>query len=56
MVDDDGNTPLHTASTVEEARNLLDHGADINAKNHQGCTPLMVGIMMLNIELGSVGY
>jgi ankyrin repeat protein len=29
----DGQTPLHFASTVEIARYLLDHGADINARD-----------------------
>lgn len=33
----DGQTPLHFASTVEVARFLLEHGADINARdvNHE---------------------
>ncbi len=29
----DGQTPLHVASTVEIARFLLDHGADMNARD-----------------------
>jgi ankyrin repeat protein len=42
VIDQQGNTPLHYAATVEEARKLLDEGANINSKNNQGCTPMQV--------------
>ena len=42
VIDHQGNTPLHYAATVEEAKKLLDEGANINSKNHQGCTPMQV--------------
>lgn len=41
--DNCGNTPLHVAATfgsVEPARELLEWGADINATNVRGLTPL----------------
>lgn len=42
-VDAKGNTPLHRAAGVgnsRTARTLLDHGARVDAANHQGATPL----------------
>src|SRR5690348_16925317 len=39
-----GETPLHYAATfgsVESVRILLDHGADPNARNRAGATPLV---------------
>ncbi len=41
----DGETPLHHASLFlrpDIARLLLKHGADVNAKNHAGLTPIEV--------------
>jgi len=41
-----GETPLHYAATygsVESVRILLDHGADPNARNRSGATPLISG-------------
>lgn len=38
-----GNTPLHTAvieGNIEDARTLVQEGADVNAANEQGNTPL----------------
>ena len=43
--DKDGNTPLHLAVMAGEnldvdlIKNLIDHGADLNAKNNAGYTP-----------------
>ncbi|KAI9503385.1 ankyrin repeat-containing domain protein, partial [Coemansia spiralis] len=39
ITDCDGDTPLHICEDVECAQLLLDHGADPNAKNHEGLTP-----------------
>jgi ankyrin repeat protein len=45
--DDAGNTPLHSLdvdnrmeNTEEILRLLVTHGADVNARNHEGLTPL----------------
>ena len=43
----DGNTPLHIAAengVTWLGENLLKYGANINAKNHDGLTPLMLAI------------
>jgi ankyrin repeat protein len=40
-----GNTPLHTACQKGKAyqvRILLDHGADVHARNHEESTPLLI--------------
>ena len=42
---EDGFTPLHVASengSLEVARLLIDHGADIGAKDNEGRTPFQV--------------
>jgi ankyrin repeat protein len=38
--DSQGNTPLHFARELEVVDTLLRHGANPNARNHQGDTPL----------------
>jgi ankyrin repeat protein len=38
--DEEFNTPLHNVLHASFVRLLLEHGADINAKNQQGHTPL----------------
>lgn len=40
QLDEWGDTPLHLAKTVDEARRLLDQGADVNARRLDGFTPL----------------
>ncbi|KAI9911889.1 hypothetical protein PsorP6_009394 [Peronosclerospora sorghi] len=42
--DNDMDTPLHRCETVEFAQVLLDHGADLNARNAEGHTPYDVAI------------
>jgi hypothetical protein len=37
-----GNTPLHTAGSVEIARYLVEQGADIYCKSNDGNTPLQL--------------
>jgi hypothetical protein len=39
--DGHGNTPLHYAETVAEARLLVEAGANVNARNVEGQTPAM---------------
>lgn len=36
-----GNMAMHYASSIQQAQWLLDHGADINAKNDLGETPIL---------------
>ncbi|TDH68472.1 hypothetical protein CCR75_001426 [Bremia lactucae] len=42
--DNEMDTPLHRSETVECATVLLDHGADMNARNLEGQTPYDVAI------------
>jgi len=49
LVDQNGNTPLHFAASVEEAKFLLSEGGNINAKNAQDCSPLQVAIFCSKI-------
>lgn len=42
--DGHGNTALHYAGTLEEARLLVEAGANVNARNGEGQTPAMVMI------------
>ena len=46
-----GNTPLHIASSVHDAKILLQNGANINLKNNAGCTPLHMAATSGNVEL-----
>lgn len=39
--DEDENTPLHYIKSVKTAQLLLDNGADLEAKNKKGYTPLV---------------
>ena len=38
--DDDGRTPLHTASRAEEIAVLVTAGANLEARDNDGLTPL----------------
>ncbi|KAL4154761.1 hypothetical protein PRNP1_006877 [Phytophthora ramorum] len=42
--DNEMDTPLHRCETVECAKLLLEHGADLNARNSEGQTPYDVAI------------
>ncbi|KAG2785777.1 hypothetical protein PC129_g16144 [Phytophthora cactorum] len=42
--DNDMDTSLHRCETVECAKLLLDHGADLNARNSEGQTPYDIAI------------
>ncbi|KAG6973948.1 hypothetical protein JG688_00003297 [Phytophthora aleatoria] len=42
--DNEMDTPLHRCETVECAKLLLDHGADLNARNSEGQTPYDIAI------------
>jgi ankyrin repeat protein len=37
--------PIHRACTLEDVDLLLDHGADINACDNEGITPLLKAFM-----------
>lgn len=48
IVDRKGNTPLHAAAAeghVNIIRRLLSSGADINARNNDGCSPIFATII-----------
>ena len=36
VTDEDGDTPIYTAESVEVAKYLVDHGAIINRRNNEG--------------------
>ncbi|KAG8916798.1 hypothetical protein FRC00_014385 [Tulasnella sp. 408] len=40
ITDEDGETPLFVVETVEAARYLLEHGADMNHRNNEGELPV----------------
>ncbi|KAG6906703.1 hypothetical protein DXG01_012527 [Tephrocybe rancida] len=40
ITDGDGDTPLYTAETLETARFLVEHGARIDHRNHEGISPI----------------
>ncbi|KAG6844125.1 hypothetical protein H0H87_009612 [Tephrocybe sp. NHM501043] len=40
ITDDDGDTPLFTVENIETARFLVDHGAHIHHRNHEGISPI----------------
>ena len=54
IVDDDGNTWLHYAASgvnsKEALQVIIDHGADVNAKNKQNRTALMLASKKGNID------
>lgn len=52
--DDQGETPLHFASTGKVAKILLESGADIEAKNNNGQTPLHLAASRIRDEQISV--
>jgi len=57
--DRSGRTALHLAATLgqaELARYLLSRGADINARNIPGHTPLMLAVGPYDFKLPSGGY
>ena len=50
------STPLHLASRdglLEDARLFIDHGADVNARNMDGLTPLHLALHMTHLEASS---
>ena len=53
--DQDGNTVLHNAlkhrCSIKTIQRLLNAGADVNARNHDGSTPLLVLLQQLNSVL-----
>ncbi|CAH0484944.1 unnamed protein product [Peronospora farinosa] len=49
--DNEMDTPLHRCETVECAKVLLDHGAEMNVRNSEGQTPYDVAIEDENEEL-----
>eukprot|EP00644_Phytophthora_capsici_P013486 jgi/Phyca11/115986/e_gw1.29.197.1 len=52
--DNDMDTPLHRCESAECAKLLLDHGADLNARNAEGQTPYDVAIEDEHEELKSL--
>ena len=51
---EDGFTPLHVASmygSLEVARLLIEHGADMGAKDNEGKTPFQVALRSDMAEL-----
>uniref|UniRef100_K3WTT2 Uncharacterized protein n=1 Tax=Globisporangium ultimum (strain ATCC 200006 / CBS 805.95 / DAOM BR144) TaxID=431595 RepID=K3WTT2_GLOUD len=49
--DNDNDTPLHRCETVEIAKILLEHGAELNARNAEGRTPYDAAIEEEHEEL-----
>ena len=47
----DNDTPLHQADEPESAVLLLEHGADVHAKNNIGWTPMDWAIYEKNAEI-----
>jgi len=50
-VDNRGDAPLYRATTVEVARLLLEHGADVNAQNMGGQTALQYAAISNHMEV-----
>ena len=49
----DGLTPLHDAArenSLDMAKLLIDHGADVNATDSSGCTPLDRALSKISID------
>ena len=38
LLDSDGDTPLYVVENVETARYLVEHGAAVDHRNHEGLT------------------
>ncbi|KAJ0410432.1 hypothetical protein P43SY_002764 [Pythium insidiosum] len=51
LADNDLDTPLHRAETVDCAKLLLQHGAELNARNSEGRTPFDEAIEEEHTEL-----
>ena len=49
--DKNGNTPLHKAETTEDALKFIKAGANVNAKNNNGDTPLLYVLEKANNDL-----
>ncbi len=54
--DSDGNTMLHLANNQDVVSVLLKGGADINAKNHQGFSPLAMQLRNIprHVDFGAI--
>ena len=49
-----GNQPLHIAQDIERVNLLIDAGADVNARNEYGYSPLMLAVIENNPEKARV--
>ncbi|XP_018611206.1 ankyrin repeat domain-containing protein 7-like [Scleropages formosus] len=60
LVDIDGNTALHLAASIPSiaplplAKLLLEHKAHIDAQNSNGCTPLILAVMVKHFEMAKL--
>ena len=53
-VDNDGNTAMHIATSLASGRSvklLLENGANVNAQNNEGLTPLMIAVTFGFIDM-----
>jgi hypothetical protein len=53
--DEDGDTPLYTVENIETARFLVDSGADILWRNHEGLTVCQALIIHTSPETALAG-